>query len=521
MGVSKNPTTDELVPASTAAPPTSSVDASAPSPTQLQVVYEPHACTDGPTYEMAQVISTKVSSALSITGSCYIFGIVGGKWRKNRASLDPYQRIMALYSIYDILFSFFYYFLGSWMTPGESGWWGATGNATTCSIQGFFFFFGGNGVTWYQVMLSLQMLLLVAYDWRPRDFKEKIEYRMHCFIFVFAVTYASVPLFFEGYNPVCGTCTNYPLPWWCGNGDSLFGDGITECVRGNIAISDIYSLLNLVWIATATLFCTGSMIAIYRSVYKQEKIMAQFAYGNTTQEHHRQSKRIRKSMILYTSTFYICWILPTFAVAGEVPILRVVANALIPLMGFLNMLVFILPKCVKYQKEHSGTILPVAYFYVMFRIPIESIAKLVTPTGGTDQDPDVAEVIDDGIGLGRYNERVEAPAEDSVSASPRDSPGVIGGGIGMADDEEMEDSTASSLTSQALEIEKRFQNQEELRVNLQNQFEQLERHVEDMNTAGKTAREARDSDSSNSSAANVFTTNENHSSLENNFSGDR
>merc|ERR1712194_345958 len=210
------------------------------------------------------------------------------------------------------------------------------------------------------------------------------------------------------------------------------------------------------------------------------------------------------------STFYICWILPTFAVAGEVPILRVVANALIPLMGFLNMLVFILPKCVKYQKEHSGTILPV-----------ESIAKLVTPTGGTDQDPDVAEVIDDGIGLGRYNERVEAPAEDSVSASPRDSPGVIGGGIGMADDEEMEDSTASSLTSQALEIEKRFQNQEELRVNLQNQFEQLERHVEDMNTAGKTAREARDSDSSNSSAANVFTTNENHSSLENNFSGDR
>ena len=109
----------------------------------------PHACTASLGQEVTKQVVSKVSATLSILGSSYIVKFVWTKWRTNRASLDPYQRIMAATCIVEVLFSFFVFFLGSWMTPVATGWWGAAGNGFTCSIQGFFHYFGsiGNGVS--------------------------------------------------------------------------------------------------------------------------------------------------------------------------------------------------------------------------------------------------------------------------------------------------------------------------------------------------------------------------------------
>ena len=54
---------------------------------------------------------------------------------------------MAAYSVYDIIFTFFNYFLGTWMVPAETGtgWYGAVGSTVTCSIQGFSYAFAGTG----------------------------------------------------------------------------------------------------------------------------------------------------------------------------------------------------------------------------------------------------------------------------------------------------------------------------------------------------------------------------------------
>ena len=82
------------------------------------------------------MIVAKISGALSCFGSGEIVQLVWKKWR--RSSLDPYQRIMAGMSAYDVIISFFVFVMGTWMTPLETGWWGAAGNVSTCSAQGFF-----------------------------------------------------------------------------------------------------------------------------------------------------------------------------------------------------------------------------------------------------------------------------------------------------------------------------------------------------------------------------------------------
>ena len=40
--------------------------------------------------------------------------------------MDPYRRIVAALSVYDMLLVFSYA-MGTWMTPQETSWWGAVG----------------------------------------------------------------------------------------------------------------------------------------------------------------------------------------------------------------------------------------------------------------------------------------------------------------------------------------------------------------------------------------------------------
>ena len=54
----------------------------------------------------------KVSAALSILGSSVILALLWSQWRMDHKTVDPYQRIMVAYSLYDLLFSSFFWFLG-------------------------------------------------------------------------------------------------------------------------------------------------------------------------------------------------------------------------------------------------------------------------------------------------------------------------------------------------------------------------------------------------------------------------
>jgi len=249
----------------------------------------------------------------------------------------------------------------------------------------------------YQFMLSLQMLLLVTFMWTPKKFKRLLEYKLHAFIVVSAVVVSSFPLFFGGYLPQCGMCDAALLPYWCAN---------------------VYKGIFWASFSFISLFCTGAMMSVYRSVYLEEKKMNQYRLQSEQDEDDgkddSESKRIQKTLLLYTSSFYICWIIPIiFWNATSVPALHIVADTLFSFMGFFNMIVFIQPKCIKYQTEHPGYSLVACYFYVIFSGQI----KLRQRSAGMERTH--AANFDDGIGFETYNHRLsEYPKDDEDGDTP-------------------------------------------------------------------------------------------------------
>merc|ERR1739849_35183 len=99
--------------------------------------------------------------------------------------------------------------------------------------------------------------------------------------------------------------------------------------------------------------------------------------------------------------------------------------------------VLILPRCVKYQREHGGVCLPVAYFQVMFEIPIEAVRDWIARCGcrrGAVLETQVPLLVDDEIGFGSYSKQVERAIrhpsglmhwDDSQSASELQVTGTI------------------------------------------------------------------------------------------------
>eukprot|EP00957_Ditylum_brightwellii_P156536 11914217-Ditylum_brightwellii.AAC.1 len=105
---------------------------------------EPFSCKGSARNELIVAISSKSGGFLSTLGSSLIVSDIAKKVRNGKET-DPYQRIMLGLSLFDILYSFFYFFLGTWMAPKETEWLWAVGNTASCSTQGFFVIFGGLG----------------------------------------------------------------------------------------------------------------------------------------------------------------------------------------------------------------------------------------------------------------------------------------------------------------------------------------------------------------------------------------
>ena len=150
------------------------------------------------------------------------------------------------------------------------------------------------------------MLLIVVFNWKRNKFERKVERPMHVVILAFATAIALVPLVTQNCNPVCGYCTATPIPFWCMSRSGAVAG--VECVRGEatIAIVIIYFTIGLLFLVAV--YSLVTMYAIYRDVRKQQARMDQYRFGG--EEHNRESRRIRTTLLLYTSSFFLCWIIP-------------------------------------------------------------------------------------------------------------------------------------------------------------------------------------------------------------------
>mmetsp|Transcript_6878 Transcript_6878/g.9149 ORF Transcript_6878/g.9149 Transcript_6878/m.9149 type:complete len:240 (-) Transcript_6878:40-759(-) len=185
---------------------------------------------------------------------------------------------------------------------------------------------------------------------------------MHFLIIAFVLVFAIIPLVYETYNPWCGGCTIIPLWGKCSAKD----EGEFCIVRGNQKVELVLRLIAGAAILIVLIFCTVAMVWVYLYVRRQEMRNRRYIFGGSNNAaNHRESRRIRKILFLYTLSLYFSYAPGLFAAFANKPISASISRTFVPLLGFWNMLVYFLPNCLKYQRDHPGTWLVTAYCQVL------------------------------------------------------------------------------------------------------------------------------------------------------------
>jgi hypothetical protein len=304
--------------------------------------------------QKAMAIAPKITSALSIAGSCIIvFQVLkGGRSERKRKLSTVSNRLLLGMSICDILVSACF-FLTSWPIPrGTYNVYGAVGTQGTCIAQGFFSQFS-IAVVMYNAMLALFYLIKIRWQWRDNRIATKVEPFMHAYALLFGIGTSAAGVALDLYNNDIWECWISPMPLDCK--ESWDNHGETTCIRGNNA-----SLYRWVFyyapLWCAILFVTVVMFLVYRAVRSVEKKNEKYLPAGV-RAHRKHSKQVAEQGFWYCGAFYITWIFPTITrltqvINHEAPYPLVIITAMfVPLQGFFNCLVYMHPR---YKRERDG-----------------------------------------------------------------------------------------------------------------------------------------------------------------------
>ena len=139
-------------------------------------------------WSMGQIRSVifvpKATALLSIAGSAYVIQDVLRDPRKRKES--TFHRLMVGVCISDIIYSFFLWFLGSWVMPKGSQLY-AIGNNVTCQICASIGTSAGLCTYFYTASLATYYLLLLRLNWEQARIRAAEKYLHLIPIFVVLV----------------------------------------------------------------------------------------------------------------------------------------------------------------------------------------------------------------------------------------------------------------------------------------------------------------------------------------------
>lgn len=252
----------------------------------------------------------------------------------------PNCRLLLALSVIDVIQSIAFTTSSAPMPKGD--YFGAIGNDTSCSIQGFFIHLGF-AVPCYNASLCLFFFLTVCRNYDPEVFIKKIEPFCHIFALgyptVSAIICASLGLFNgNGSGNFC----------WLYDVDKPFRSYMVSSLAGGVPTS--VSLIVIVY----------TMISINKFVLKRHRASRRHSFtGHETPAMEAIKQNARTQAILFSSAFFLTYIWCTVSIIMNVMGVADRANDLVllaqsiflPLQGFWNFIIFARPMVQKLRRR--------------------------------------------------------------------------------------------------------------------------------------------------------------------------
>ena len=307
------------------------------------------------------------SAPLSLLGSSLIVLKIFRE-RKKRAS-QTYHRILLGFSIIDIVGSIAYCFSTLPSPVGTPDVWGANGNDSTCTAQGFFLV-TGLGIVYYNAALMIYYVLKIRYNVSEVTLRKHYDPWVHRFVLFFSFLPSVLGAIFGMINNIGNVCFIGDHPKGCASNEEV------ECERGQKYF--MFSMITMgIVVIIATVTVPICMLLISLKVQKEDDAMKKYEFrskecvhssshiNNSSILQRSQSlrgkasckiKQVRTQALMYAVTSVLClwWpIILRFNAAGGLFTLRCLAQFFYPMLGFFNFINYTRPRMMKLVE--SGT----------------------------------------------------------------------------------------------------------------------------------------------------------------------
>mmetsp|Transcript_28464 Transcript_28464/g.42266 ORF Transcript_28464/g.42266 Transcript_28464/m.42266 type:complete len:356 (-) Transcript_28464:121-1188(-) len=270
--------------------------------------------------QKAMAIAPKVSSTLSfIACTCAAVYILRNPLRRSKT----YHRLVLAMCLTSLPSSIAY-FWGTWAIPAGTRYAiGASGNVTTCNIQGATIQLFDSAALFYYAALGIYSFLSVHYDFSTQKLIF-FERAIHFAVFLWPIVTSVVGIVKNLYTPGGSWCsTHSSIQWqWI-----MFGIPLLLAM-----FISIVSLGLLYW-------------AIKNKMRRGENLTGKQLFL----DEHRQKKSwaVLKQASVYLAAFCVSYLLSIVSIAVHTELgmahltLQVISNAIIPLHGFIYVLMYI------------------------------------------------------------------------------------------------------------------------------------------------------------------------------------
>ena len=298
-------------------------------------------------------------------------------------------------------------------TPAPMGQtWGAFGNVQTCSAQGFLLQFGMYGLSGWDATLSTAYLMMVRYKVSDFRLQSRINY-LHYIIWPVALVASIYPLIMEMYNLNGSLCWLEPYPRRCDEEEEEL-----ECQRGGSAAT-MWQLVSSSLVFLHLLYTISVMVLLYRAVRALERHNSSHhatapsnatnsrrsnpgsLVTSATNRRRRYSRKIAVQGLLYASGMVIT-ALPTpiyillwnvFGIWSDG--FSIFATSLVPLVGYVNFVIFMRCRSVENCKTTYGKLLRKAHSWLFdYEVNCRINCRRKPDTEGS-MIPDLQEVAND------------------------------------------------------------------------------------------------------------------------------